>query len=72
LDFSVAGFLPSSTFGFWQEMIVPAVTATSIALRRDLESFMYLNYGIPEYIGDSNIFRNVADDIKINYSRIIK
>lgn len=68
LDFSVVGFLPSSTFGFSQEIMVPAVTAINIAWRRDLESFIFTKLCIPEYCfhGDNNISGNVANDIKIS------
>jgi hypothetical protein len=68
LDFSVVGFLPSSTFGFSQEIMVPAVTAINIAWRRDLESFIFTELCIPEYCshGDNNISGNVANDIKIS------
>ena len=68
LEFSVAGFLPSSTFGFSQEIMVPAVTAINIAWRRDLESFIFIKLCIPEYCShsDNNISGNVANDIKIS------
>ena len=68
LDFSVVGFLPSSTFGFSQETMVPAVTAINIAWRRDLESFIFTKLCTPEYCfhGDNNISGNVANDIKIS------
>ena len=45
LEFCIAAFLPSLIFAFSQDIIVPAVTATSMALSKDFESFMYLNYG---------------------------
>jgi len=43
-EFGVTAFLLSRILGFSHEIMVPAVTATIIAVSNDFESFMYLNY----------------------------
>ena len=72
LDFSIDGFLPSSTFGFSHELMIPAVTATSIAWRTDLESFIVFElwYYAILLFGDNNISGNVANEVKINLQSV--
>ena len=62
LGFSVAVFLPSSTFGFSHEIMAPAVTATNIARRRVWKVSLYLIMGIIGYylFDDNDIPKRAA------------
>ena len=67
LDFSVPGFLLPSTAGFSQELMIPAVTATSIAWRIVFEIFIAFDYKIIEvivYSFDNLINGKVANEKK--------
>ena len=63
LEFGIIVFLPSLILGFSHEIMVPAVTATIIAVSNDFESFMYLNYSWNDiFFDDNNTFKNVAKE----------
>lgn len=67
LDFSVPGFLPPSTAGFSHELMIPAVTATSIAWRIVFEIFIVFDYKIIDvsiYSNDNLMSGMVANEKK--------